>query len=79
MMVVRVSTEPELTPSKPEVLFEGRFADDPFGGDARNYDIAPDGKRFVMVPADAEEEPLDELRFVVNWFEELKRLVPTEN
>jgi serine/threonine-protein kinase len=48
----------------------------------RDYDITPDGKQFVMiVPAgsaesgDAQRRPIN---VVVNWTEELKRLVPTK-
>ena len=39
------------------------------------FDVAPDGKSFVMVVQD-EQRPATELRVVLNWFEELKRLVP---
>ena len=44
----------------------------------RTYDVSPDGKRFLTI----KESPSGDLvGFVVvlNWFEELKRLVPTEN
>ena len=41
-----------------------------------DYDVAPDG-RFVMFPSAGEEAPNIQLaRVVVNWFEELQRLVP---
>jgi len=41
-----------------------------------NYDIHPDNQRFVMVkPA---ETISADLIVVLNWFEELKRLVPTK-
>ena len=48
----------------------------------RSYDIAPDGERFVMVLPAAEsqsdEAPRAEIIIVPNWFEELKRLLPTD-
>jgi hypothetical protein len=46
----------------------------------RSYDITPDGKRF-LVPARLGYIPKEvtKLDFVQNWFEELKRLVPTKN
>ena len=51
------------------MLFESRFlAAGPAWG--RNYDSAPDGKRFVMVQAP--ESPATEV-VVLNWFDELKR------
>jgi hypothetical protein len=50
--------------------------------DVRSYDILPDG-RFVGLVVASGEDSLSravfapEVRVVVNWFEELKRLVPT--
>jgi hypothetical protein len=40
----------------------------------RNFDVTKDGHRFVMIESEA--GPIDRLAFVVNWDEELKRLVP---
>jgi hypothetical protein len=37
--------------------------------------VVPDGKRFLFVENAARPE-VRELRVVLNWFEELKRLVP---
>ena len=42
----------------------------------RTYDISPDGQRFVMIQ-DVEERHITQFQVVLNWFEELKRLVPT--
>ncbi len=42
------------------------------------YDVAPDGQRFLMIKeADEGEGQLGQINVVLNWFEELKRLVPT--
>ena len=46
MMVVAVSNAPELRLGTPSVLFEGHYEIDPFGNDARNDDVSPDGRRF---------------------------------
>ena len=71
-MVVPVQTKSKFEPQPPRLLFEWpEFV----GAGARPYDISPDGMRFVMVAAHTEE--LTELNVVLNWFEELKRLVPT--
>jgi len=40
------------------------------------YDISPDDRSFVMVVKN-DQPPDRELRIILNWFEELKRLVPT--
>jgi hypothetical protein len=37
------------------------------------YSVAPDGSRFLMV---SDSGQAVELRVVLNWFEELKRLAP---
>ena len=73
-MAVDVSTSPDLTLSQPRVLFEQRYA---FGTaqTIANYDVSPDGQRFVMVKDDAAS---GRLNIVLNWLEELKRLVPTK-
>ncbi len=50
------------------------------GGGNRPYDIAPDG-RFLIIPtgqAEAGGGTAPNPIVVLNWFEELKRLVPTK-
>jgi hypothetical protein len=77
MMAVDIETGTGFAPGKPHVLFEGDF-DPAFNGGVRaNYDVSPDGQRFLMVqPAMAVEPPPREIAVVLNWSEELKRLVP---
>jgi hypothetical protein len=47
-------------------------------GNAPAYDVDPSG-RFIMV-TEAEQRPIfaRQVNIVSNWFEELKRLVPTK-
>ena len=49
--------------------------------DVRGYDVLPDGKFLSLVPVGnqdaAEAPPRQEIGVVLNWMEELKRLVPT--
>ena len=70
LMVVRIETESNFTHGSPQVLFP-RNLPNPW----RSYDVHPDGQRFLMIK---EIEQRDELMVVLNWFEELKRLVPTD-
>lgn len=72
MMVVALSAGAEPTLSPPRLLFEQRYA---FGSGITiaNYDVSPDGQRFVMVKEDSSSSRLN---VVFNWFEELTRLVP---
>jgi serine/threonine-protein kinase len=80
MMIVRIETEPVFTYSTPEVLFKGSY----FRSRNRNYDISPDGQRFLMLKEVGQTEEgsaptQDELIIVENWFDELKLLVPIDN
>jgi dipeptidyl aminopeptidase/acylaminoacyl peptidase len=48
------------------------------GAPIRGWDISPDGRRFLMVKFEERKpQPVTEMVFIQNWFEELKRLVPT--
>ena len=77
MMAVGIEAEPEFRIGIPQPIFEGQYAQ---GSWYRpNYDITPDGQRFVMIKAGApSDESLSapELIIVENWFEELKERVP---
>ena len=78
-MAVPVQTEPSFTPATPEVLFEDDYLLGTGGG--RTYDVAQDGQRFLMVKEGGGAEDtsaLASLTVVQNWFEELRRLVPTD-
>ena len=43
---------------------------------ARSYDLSPDGRRFLMLKAQASASGAPALIVVLNWFEELKRATP---
>jgi serine/threonine-protein kinase len=73
---VDVRTDGGFSTGKPRLLFE-RSGYSP-GSPTRNYDLSLDGQRFLMVKLEQREPaPVTELILVQNWFEELKRLVPT--
>jgi Tol biopolymer transport system component len=74
LIAVPVSTEPVLQLGVPLPLFEDEFASS--GGDRTNYDVDRDGQRFLMVSRGNVSDPT-ELHLVLNWFEELERLAPT--
>ena len=46
MMVVPVQLNPTFTAGTPRVLFQGRYG---VTANIRGYDVAPDGRRFLMV------------------------------
>ena len=74
MMVVDVETSPAFKPSKPRVLFEGRYETSFQVPGFRFYDVSPDGQRFLMVKSERPQAS-PQLVLVVNWIDELKRLV----
>ena len=76
MMLVSIETEPTLKAETPRLLFEGSYTYG-FGSWPSSYDISPDGQHFLMIKREKDLVPT-ELIVVLNWFEELKRLVPTE-
>lgn len=74
-MMSPISTAPHFRPGAPQTLFEGVFAQ-ALWTNFSNYDIAPDGKSFVMIKPDRGWGKTTEIRVVLNWFEELQRLAP---
>ena len=82
-MAVPLQTEPTVEPGRPIRLFDGLIVNGSDGGDGYTYDVEPDGQRFLLIEeetaADDSTNPLaglDRLEVVLNWFEELRRLVP---
>jgi serine/threonine-protein kinase len=66
MIAATIETEPEIKVIEYKELFEKNF---------RFYDVAPDG-RFLLIQ-DPGEPTILGINIVLNWFEELKHLVPT--
>ena len=79
VMGVTVETEPTFSPGIPEPVIEGDYVYAP--GQGRNWDISPDGQRFLMLKnvgeSGAEAPAAPQINVVINWFEELKARVPT--
>jgi serine/threonine-protein kinase len=76
MMAVDVATQPTFAGGKPRVLFEGPYVPNP--ATFPNYDVSPDGQRFLMLkPVEQTETAPTQINVVLNWFEELKQKVPT--
>jgi hypothetical protein len=72
IMSVAVVTQPSFVSEVPRLLFERRFVDAPGG----SYDVAQDGRFLVVQPVNPEPSAT-QISVVLNWTEELKRLVPT--
>ncbi len=76
-MVVSIQTRNQtLEVGKPRLLFEGRYVSHSTPPGMQYYDIHPDGQRFLMLKEGTAQDQ-GQINVVLNWFEELKRLVPT--
>jgi Tol biopolymer transport system component len=76
MMAVEVQTEPTIAFGKPTMLFRRTFPNP--NALVRDFDLSPDGQRFVVVDYSTAMLPPTELILIQHWDEELKRLVPTK-
>ena len=77
LMTVPVEAESSFTPGTPEVVFNGPYR----LGLGRAYDVSADGQRFLMITEGGDAEGASappQIIVVQNWFEELRRLVPTD-
>jgi Tol biopolymer transport system component len=64
LMAVPLTFDPELTAGTPTELFEGSYGP--------SFDVAPDGRSFLMTEEMADTDPPMRFNFVANWFEQLK-------
>jgi Tol biopolymer transport system component len=75
MMAVDIATQTGFAVGKPRMLFEGRYEPGPVQID--NYDVSPDGQRFLMLkPSEQAQAAPTQINVVLNWFEELRQKVP---
>ena len=75
MMAVDIATQHGFTVGKPRMLFAGQYQPTPVT--QPNYDVSPDGQRFLMLkPVEQEGAASTQINVVLNWFEELKQKVP---
>jgi len=77
LMGVPVQTSSKFTAGTPTKLLDAGYFNG--GRNARNYDVARDG-RFLMIKGSPDEEdtPADRLVVVVNWRDELKARLGTQ-
>ena len=73
-MVVDVELQPTFRAARAKELFSGSFVSS-ITSYSRLYDVSPVGDRFVMLEAAAQSR-ITRLHVVLNWLEELNRLVP---
>ena len=71
---VAVQTTPTFSAGTPTKLIQGGYV----SGLGRTYDVSRDGQRFLMIkdPSSRDQTSAASMVIVLNWHEELKRLVP---
>ena len=75
-MAVEIVAEPTFVARKPRLLLKEQF--DTLPMPTANYDVAADGRFVMMKEAGLSDKSIrTQIHLVLNWFEELKRLVPT--
>ncbi|MGI8422717.1 MAG: protein kinase domain-containing protein [Chloroflexota bacterium] len=81
MMAVSVSTAPTFSASKPQMLWTGDYMHGLSsscglkGATITSYDVSRDGQRFLMIKDNDQKMYATKVTVVVNWVEELKRIV----
>ena len=78
VLAVDIGAASSFEPGIPRTLFDGNYLFPATSSDAREYDISRDGKRFLMVRRESSSIPTH-INVVLNWLDELERLVPTKN
>ncbi len=73
MMAAAVELQPKFHTGMPKPLFDSTNLRDYHLGD---YDVAPDGQRFVMIRTREEGAAPRSLSVVLGWFDDLVRRVP---
>lgn len=74
LMAVPIALQPAFSAGLPHPLFSGQFQDS--GTGTSGYDVSLDGRRFLMIQPTEPEQPATQVSVVINWLEELRRLVP---
>jgi dipeptidyl aminopeptidase/acylaminoacyl peptidase len=81
LLSVPVETATTFRAGTPTTVFEGKYLSPPVGLAGRTYDVSRDGQRFLMIKDALAGDPnaaTASIVVVLNWTEELKRLVPTK-
>jgi len=76
VMAVEIDLSESFEAGQPHALFDDTYYD----ASGFQYDLSPDGERFLMIKTygDEGDDGNRPIKVVTNWFEELKRLVPVE-
>ena len=81
MMAVAVSIAPTFKAGRPQELWKGHYSHGmssscgPPGATSSNYDVTPDGQRFLMIKDDDQDRAVSkQIVVVLGWADELRRM-----
>jgi len=81
MMAVAVSTDSAFSAGRPQELWKGRYSHGmssscgPPGLSSSNYDVTPDGQRFLMIKDDDQDSATStQIVVVQGWADQVRRL-----
>jgi len=75
-MSVAVDTRSTFQAGTPKNLFNGVY--DQRSNTGESYDVDPKGNRFFMIRLAEDDSSGAQVRIVLNWFDELRRLAPLQ-
>jgi hypothetical protein len=78
MMSAEITTHTRFSVGKPKVLFAGQYQPSQSPVPTANYDVSPDGQRFLMLKPGGQDQAATQINVVLNWFEDLKRRAPSQ-
>jgi Tol biopolymer transport system component len=73
MMAVQIAKGSTFSASPPRLVFEGDYVR---AEPTIDFDVHPDGQRFLMIQQSRRDPPVTHINVSLNWFEELKRRLP---
>ncbi len=75
---VPVTTKGAITVGRPSFLFSGDFVMGSVTPGIPAYDVAPDGRRFIVITSATNAESPARLDVAINWVEDVKRRAPRQ-
>jgi serine/threonine-protein kinase len=76
IMGVEVTTQPAFSASAPRVIVPAAALAN-VGNVVDNFDISPDGQRFLVHQQSSEPGQIIQIQYVLNWSQEVQHLAPT--
>jgi serine/threonine-protein kinase len=68
LLATSIVTQPEFIAERPHEIFKGRYEG--------TFDISPDDQHFLLLKSQTQEASATQVNLGLNWFDELKRLLP---